>query len=614
MTNSEYEALLSQAREHGDVKPSRLIQAAIDSHNYFGEPERQAMDLYFTNELAMRQAAIYAADAEAAYIDPEDFGTEEVPAYAEGPGEDSIEGLFDEYHNGLRQLTDAPDVTKGIIGDATLVSPATLDMLHEAGMDYDLDEVKQAILGRMQENSGSYTAEVRAFASRQFTYLAQSGDVDRKRLAEMYNSLEGMLNAKPSLQVYRNSLVDANCHKAMNDAGFNGMIPDMMDYSVDSLAATEKNSDYLSNYYMAYSGSLTGFNENSMEGLKKAAVISVNAAENQYQMDDVMTDIIRIEHDLSMDGYGHVALATDDLRHVISEKSGFHDYQDIFKERENAAFTDYLENVRQRVVPWALDTPSDALQHIRDKGQPLGMYTRDNIDFWFNDKLDGIENDRKVMQEYQQADDATKAKLDEIDCDFAGRTFELFDEYKDAGNVYNAECETGKDIKALTASHRIAGENTAHCFVSADTRQRLLDAGMPVTILEEHRNPFDYVDDLKKLPGSHKFTEADRAYFGRACDAMLAEGRPESEVLDRFRKAQVDYDRYLGKPGGDLSIRDSLLDKAHWERIGYVDDKTRNDARQMYDMQENRSRILENDMAGLSGTDNSMEVEGYGNK
>lgn len=614
MTNSEYGALLSQAREHGDVKPSRLIQAAIDSHNYFGEPEREAMDLYFTNELALRQAAAYAADAEAAYIDPEEFGTEEVPAYADRSGEDSLESLFDEYRNGLRQLAEAPDVTKGIIGDAVLVSPAMLNMLHEAGMDYDLVEINQAILGRIQENPGAYTADARAFASHEFTYLAQSGDIDKKALAEMYNNLEGMINARPSLQAYRNSLVDANCHKAMNDAGLNGLIPDMMDYSVDSLAATEKNSDYLSNYYMAYSGSLTGFNENAMDGLRKAAAVSVNAAKSQYQMDDVMTDIIRIEHDLSMDGYGHVALATDDLRHVISEKSGFHDYKDIFKERENAAFTDYLENVRQRVVPWALDRPSEELQHIRDKGQPLGMYTRDNIDFWFNDKLDGIDDDMKLMQGYQRTDSATKAKLDEIDCDFAGRTFAVFDEYKAAGAVYNAKCETGKDIKALTASHRLADENTAHCFVSADTRQRLLDSGMPVTILEEHRNPFDYISDLKKLPGHHRFTEVDQAYFGRACDAMLAEGRPESEVLDRFRKAQVDYNKYLGRQEDVLLAKDSLLDKEHWEKIGFMDEKVQDNARQISDMQENRSRILENDMAGLSDTGNSMEVEGYGNE
>ena len=61
-------------------------------------------------------------------------------------------------------------------------------------------------------------------------------------------------------------------------------------------------------------------------------------------------------------------------------------------------------------------------------------------------------------------------------------------------------------------------------------------------------------------------------------------------------------------------MKDSLLDKEHWEKIGFMDDKVQDNARQISDMQENRSRILENDMAGLSDTGNSMEVEGYGNE
>lgn len=573
MTHAEYVALVERGRSHGDVSPARLIAGAIETESYFGEREREAMDVYFTNELAFRAADMaVAADAEA-YMGEEDYGTPEKPAYAEGDlgrGPGSLDDLFDEYFDAMDRLEAAPEVTKGVIGDVAVINKETLEVLHEAGMPYaqDLLQLKQSVLSYMGDNpAGNYSADGRYITSNGFVDVVLSKKFSADEIAEVYNELEDKLN-NPGLYAERTCLVDANAHRVLREMDdLCDKIPNITEYRTESLTMTMKDSGYFNNFYMAYDDTLTPFEPHDIKRLQGAAVDAIKGSRSHQELQDVMSDMMRVEFLMSRHGYGHVNMGTDEAIKAISDGFGAGSAK-AFRQMQDNALTDYLDGVRQRMKPnEKLRRPTLVLQACVREGKSLGFNGRDQIDLWFKEKMDGIKSDLEAMNGYAYADEAKRAELDKIDTNFAGRTHGLFREYESAGAIYN---DPSNRVNDVTAS-RNAGVGKAHAFVSPDVRRQLLDEGLPITVLHEHANPFDFVDDVKALPGNRRFTPYDQHYFGEACDKLISEGRPFDEVLDRFMTAQEDYNNHIGKPEGASRIEESLLDQEHWEKIGLLD-------------------------------------------
>lgn len=551
-----YDEMIEHGIKEGDVRPADVAQRCYDEGVYYGARERECADAYFNKQLPIRLADIAVAnDAEqyAAYLEA---GVDGIGDGVSGDvmsvddANNALKDLFDDYYHCLDALISAPETVKGSIGDPVVCSEETKQMLYDAGMyrPMELADARAYLASHVSSEVGGphYGGNERGEVSLMFQRLVTDYVEDEEQVKACYFEFEDKLNGyHPSERL---SLVDMNTRMVLEGYWGRGAFLEhpMESYDSSSFYDTAVDDNYLRNMLYSYVNTGDRITSSAIKGMQHAAEKAARSCGNPDQVKNAIQSMMEVETVLANRGKGQHIMLTDNVRNIFGELSTTYGrvYQEYCDEAVNARLEGYLEGVKRRVLDFdSVGTPSSMIAKCMDKGTGYTIEDRGVADLYFNDALDHITHFERKSPKHSVFENG-----------------QLFDEYAKAGALWG---EAGFKTKSLCGSG-------AHDFVSKETRHRLMEHGMPLTIVDDpDKNVYSYMSDLCRMPRTCRLQDADRQYFGAYFEDCVRRDMDMEDALKDAVDLQERYAAHIGKkPGDKLSPSESIMTSEAWNTIG----------------------------------------------